>query len=81
MTENLLHDPDVYTELNQHRGGCVPSVVHAGISDAGHSEEVFPVVPVLAWVDRSSIWPTEHEVMVLPLGSGREPLSILGNSV
>jgi hypothetical protein len=35
VTEDLRHDPDVYAQLDQHGGGCVPSVEYAGISDAG----------------------------------------------
>lgn len=81
MTEDLLHDPDVYAQLDQHRSGCVSAVVHAGISDAGHGEKVLPVVPVLARVDRSPIRLTEHEVVILPLGSGREPLGVLDDPV
>ena len=39
MTEDLLDDPDMYAELNQHRRGCVSSVMHTGVPDAGQRKQ------------------------------------------
>ena len=61
MTEDLLHNPDVYAELNEDRGGGVSSVVDPCVPDAG---QIIESIEELGKVQKANV---EFRVISLPM--------------
>src|ERR1700690_549473 len=74
MAQDLLHDADVHTLLDEQRGGGVPGVVNPGIPHLGGVKDGLPHPPVLGTFDRPAVADGEHQVVVGPCAACPEPL-------
>ncbi|WP_245160488.1 hypothetical protein [Blastococcus sp. CT_GayMR20] len=81
MAEQLHDHPRVHVLAEQERGRGVPAVVQPDVPDAGLLEKAGPVVVVGLLVDRPAVGLGEDQVLVVPLGAGKHPLTELGGPV